>query len=699
MSQPIVGLEEENKRVSMQVSSLSTQLIDLVGRQSQIEEQLQYSKRENEQLKAKLSESESLQKRYKDLETTYKRVFQENEKLQKQIPVMTKERDEAKEEVSKLQKEVEELTASLFDEANNMVADANRKADGFSRRNDNLIEQLRDKDLLMVDLQSQLRELKEAILDRDDSPSPSANVELEQTNSFPGLPNTHINEAQPVLFSPVITALRYDLKLFGEFHKFIVNLPNTDILRFKDSRFFKKLFIDDIEPCLKLDSAAGIGWLHRRPLTSAMIEGRVVIEPVSGINETYRLNFQKRQTNTSGSAGEELVQSNLYSYPSSSPPVAIASPCSLCGESRDDILEHSRLYTMKFHPKDTLSTTLAQTTNTTYPLCSYCLFRVRSTCDIFAFLRSLKTDIWKLNGGSSHGDLDEVMVKKAWIELARLRCRLFWAKVGIWDVESNIINTKINPSMDDSLYSYLKGQMDPSATLTHQFGSTDSLNSNNIGAGSGTDGEVSALNSPTVEYKSSPLAQEMSQKGLVHEEEPEEEEEEEVTKEGEPKKEQTPQEEEQFQQKPLRLVRKSPIEQSPTTPTTTTTTTSTETTASEPIEPSPTPTKEPTEEPEPITAKSPTPLHQAEFDILDTYGNDDDEEEEEEEEEDQAQNSKNVSKVEVDENDTGFTFDKEESQPKSTTSTTNNDEEGRVESGKNNTNVTTSTDDEEYVDA
>lgn len=504
-------LEEENKRVSLQVSSLSTQLIDLVGRQSQLEDQVQHKTRENEQLNAQLKEFQSLQTRYKDLDNTYKRVFAENQKLSEQIPKEIKEKEQAKLEVSQLQKEVEELSASLFDEANHMVADANRKAHDFSKRNESLITQLQDKDLLLVDLQTQLRELKEAILDREEEEgisSASHNNNSSKSNSS-------------VLFSPTVTAIRYDLKLYAEFRKFLNDSAET--VKYKESKFFRKLYTDDIEPSLKLDSAPGIGWLHRRPLVSAMVEGRVVIEPVSGINETYLLNFQKRQpeknnSNTNTNADEEedqMVKSNLYAYPRSSPPVAISTPCSLCGESRDDILEHSRLYTMRFHPKDTLSTTLAQNVNTTYALCSYCLFRVRSTCDILAFIRSLKTtDIWKLT--------DEVIVKKAWIELSRLRSRLFWAKVGVWDVETNILTTKITPSREDNVYHCIKTQDDPASRAVHQFGSTESLNSN--AAGGGGNDSVSVLNSPTVEYKSSPLAQEIKEKKLNEEEDEKKEE-------------------------------------------------------------------------------------------------------------------------------------------------------------------------------
>lgn len=59
MSEPAV--DEESKRVSLQVTSLSTQLIDLVDKQSKLEEQLYHQKKENEQLKKKNQELSALE--------------------------------------------------------------------------------------------------------------------------------------------------------------------------------------------------------------------------------------------------------------------------------------------------------------------------------------------------------------------------------------------------------------------------------------------------------------------------------------------------------------------------------------------------------------------------------------------------------------------------------------------------------------
>lgn len=404
-------MDEESKRVSQQVSSLATQLIESVERQSKLEEQLVHLKRDLEE--------------------------------------QTKLKDEANSEVSKLQKEVEELTASLFDEANKMVADARREGNEYKVKNEHLISQLEERDLLLSNLTEQLSELKDVLHQQDVATALTATAtRAEDTTSM-------------ALYSPTVNSIRFDLKFYKEYLKFIANLSEQESIRAHESKFLKRIISEEVEPALRIDLANGIGWLSKRTLMMALVDGRVIIEPVSGINETYRLNFNKPTDNAAN------VKSSLYSYPENSPPVAIETPCALCNEDRNDILEHSRLYLMKVHAvkRDDFflaSGGSASTTNGSnsesandiahqYPLCSYCLFRVRSACELFAFLRSLRLkNLWTLT--------DKVVVKKSWLELSRLRSKLFWSKIGIWDTDSNIITNQITPSVTDDLYKYLDEQ-------------------------------------------------------------------------------------------------------------------------------------------------------------------------------------------------------------------------------------------------
>lgn len=154
--------------------------------------------------------------------------------------------------------------------------------------------------------------------------------------------------------------------------------PNANTLPLKETRFYKRTLAEDIEPCLRLDTAPGLSWLARRSVLNSMCDGTLVVEPMP-------------QTSTS----------KLYQF-----------PCSLCGENRKDT-SHARTHRFRTSESDTAQR---------YPLCKYCLGRIRSCCDFLGFLRVLKDGHWRTD--------DEEAEKAAWEESVRLREQIFWARVG-----------------------------------------------------------------------------------------------------------------------------------------------------------------------------------------------------------------------------------------------------------------------------
>lgn len=147
-------------------------------------------------------------------------------------------------------------------------------------------------------------------------------------------------------------------------------------LGLKETKFWKRALVEDIEPTLRLDNAPGLSWLARRNVLSAITDGNLVIDP-------------------------------LQAVPNSS-----ALSCTLCGESRTDD-EHIRTHRMR-----TSETQNAQR----YPLCGYCVVRTRSVCDFVAFLRTLKEGLWKCDTESAENH--------AWEESVKLRERMFWSRIG-----------------------------------------------------------------------------------------------------------------------------------------------------------------------------------------------------------------------------------------------------------------------------
>ena len=145
----------------------------------------------------------------------------------------------------------------------------------------------------------------------------------------------------------------------------------------KDTRFYKRVLAEDVEPTLRLDNAPGLSWLARRTVLNSICDGSLVIEPMPAMTQVY------------------------------------GQPCSLCGESRK-AEEHIRRHRFRTSDNDK--------TAQRHPLCSYCLSRMRACCDFLGFLRMLKDGHWRAEG--EDGELS------AWEESVRLREKMFWAKIG-----------------------------------------------------------------------------------------------------------------------------------------------------------------------------------------------------------------------------------------------------------------------------
>lgn len=513
--------EEESKRVSVQVSSLSTQLIESIDKQSHLEEQLLQARKVIASQRESLQNYEDLRQQLEQAESNLKSERSQNIKIQEELQAARSGKLTAEGEIDRLNKEVEDLTASLFDEANNMVADARRETHSVQVKNSKLAEQLQEKETLLETLEIQLKNLKKVLYnleeesnDRlksnqasvaaEDSVASSSESALEKTmNALNGT----ASPPSPALFSPLLKSLRYDLVLYNEFLKFIAALPQCASIRDSTSysKLLRRLIHDEIQPVLRLDNASGIGWYLRRNLMSLMIDGSIVVEPVSGINETYRVGHMPSQVEAVPQfrGPEQQSRPHLYNYPADSPPVAIESPCSFCSESRNDILEHGRLYVLKTLQKMENGIT---ETSSQFPLCHYCLLKVRQTCEIFAFLRSLKSGAWHLeavtisktnnafsvqtNSVSNSPTLESppdnmkpdrkskrmsfmaglsktlplktsytvesaspcpeqittptTNIQRAWAQLCKLRSSLHWAHIGIWTLE-DVVETKVGP--------------------------------------------------------------------------------------------------------------------------------------------------------------------------------------------------------------------------------------------------------------
>ena len=342
--------------------------------------------------------------------------------------------------------------------------DARKEREPLERRNEQLQSQLNDAELLLASHQEQLAELKTAMqdmskyrseLDTDTnvSTAPSTpamdnqdhmNKIFDALNLSPTTPGGEaISPATPTSFTHLLhPVLRTDLAAFEDFrvllelsrksqpssrvtsgtfnglglsnltahppdrvpstgstsslststiHQSRPSTPNlpapanssfsardgpTSGTPLKETTFYKRALTEDLEPTLRLDTAPGLSWLARRTVINSMCEGKLIVEPIP---QTAR----------------------LY-HP----------PCTLCGEQgRSEA--HTRTHRFRTSDSETAQR---------YPLCKYCLGRVRASCDFLGFLRMIKDGHWRTEGAQAEA--------AAWEESVRLREQMFWSRMG-----------------------------------------------------------------------------------------------------------------------------------------------------------------------------------------------------------------------------------------------------------------------------
>lgn len=469
--------------LNAEVATLSTKLINAINHQTVLDDTLSSTRHELKSANDRIRDLEAQNASQReilagDVWVRRSAVEIENRGWQAKIEAERAKTLEMEKSKKKIEQELENLTTALFEEANKMVIrakeDAQAEQDALQRKNDNLKSQLLDSETLLKSQQEQLSKLKTVMetmtSERDDCmtnpTAPSSpgfpKVEIRDEDRYISLtPSTSgpleaLSPAPPTSFSHLIQpVLRFDIATYDDFVNLArlsrnrtanrvssgstiagLNLsslglggstssapqsPHTPassdstspasapIPNLKDTRFFKRALTEDIDPTLRLDAAPGLSWLARRSVLNAMTDGSLVVDPVT----TH--------------AGNSFLMSTAKPQ---------FHPCSLCGETRQEP-EYLRNHRFRTSEQDSAQR---------YPLCKYCLGRVRSTCDFLSFLRMVKDGHWKAD--------DDDQERAAWEESVRLRETMFWARMGGGVVPSNhhhhtaVVERSFRPSQE-----------------------------------------------------------------------------------------------------------------------------------------------------------------------------------------------------------------------------------------------------------
>lgn len=473
-----------DERLALEVTSLSTKLVTAVAKLLELEENVLHLHKELAALRATVTRLTQYQEWYRAMLPKYLKV-------QDELRATREAKRVAEAQNATLQAEVEDLTASLFNEANEMVSNALRETFNFKVKNRKLYEEIDEKQTIIDDLQDQLRHLKEMFAQIEDQhrASKSTTPHLESSATFePASPPLPL--AVP-LFSPLVGAVRLDLNNYNhEFKAFVYAVSSDDftfdLATLKTLRYFKRIWTEELEPaCVvpTLPNATLINrWQKGRSFWSCVVEGRAMIEPVKGINEVF-----KRGAHGGTHSNTNSIQNTPESTPGkqSGAPVAIQDACSFCGELREDTLEHLRLYWFKLLNVQAHHLASDDDLIAAYALCNYCLIKMRHICDFFAKLRLVHANVYKLRRDRSFeeyaytstmgfkrnsvghkeqrgltGLLPELMnssvapieldsqeeakIVKIYMTLAVARAKIFWNKYGFWDTERDVTEVALD---------------------------------------------------------------------------------------------------------------------------------------------------------------------------------------------------------------------------------------------------------------
>ena len=162
----------------------------------------------------------------------------------------------------------------------------------------------------------------------------------------------------------------------------------------KDTRFFKRLMAEDVEPTLRLDLSPTISWLNRRSIISALADSSLIVEPIP-------------------EAAMKLYGKHTF--------------CALCGDSRKEG-QNPRTHAMRVREGEGA---------TKWSICKLCLEKVRAVGDLVAYVRMVREGVVKC------GDIKEE--EETWEELVRMRERLFWARMAGGVVPAFLPTNKNSP--------------------------------------------------------------------------------------------------------------------------------------------------------------------------------------------------------------------------------------------------------------
>ncbi|KAJ3189746.1 rab guanine nucleotide exchange factor S2 [Gaertneriomyces sp. JEL0708] len=147
-----------------------------------------------------------------------------------------------------LQEELEELTKSLFEEANSMVATEARQRYEHEKREKSLGKQLEDMKVQLQMEQAQLQELRSRMEAMEGG---SLTVNLEPASQRSSIYSVRSDSASESYADSTGPDEAIDPILFAEFQDFMTSSPDVKLSKMHTLHFMRNVLEDDVSPCLR----------------------------------------------------------------------------------------------------------------------------------------------------------------------------------------------------------------------------------------------------------------------------------------------------------------------------------------------------------------------------------------------------------------------------------------------------------------
>ncbi|WFD33764.1 hypothetical protein MCUN1_000581 [Malassezia cuniculi] len=326
---PEMSAEERVQDLMNQVTGLNAKLVTSFNRISDLEDDLTIAHTRILENTTRIAELNKERDQYMNALNTgllveKAHVVSEMQRMMERVVDETAQRGKAESDRTRIEAELEELSASLFGEANKMVAVERLERARAEAKSEQLQQSLRDTERMMSEQQALMHELQSRMATEASDETQSASHAPTSTAASDAI--LSINTVPYHEFLSFLSHLRQQHQQLAPYftmrargidwtltsssnmpaiggisspsnslvlsgsgvpvrHRDYPHLPASaeQLIQLQSHTslpFIRRSLDEDTEPCLRLGAAPGLNWLSRRQTNAALLEGNLIIEPL-----------------------------------------------------------------------------------------------------------------------------------------------------------------------------------------------------------------------------------------------------------------------------------------------------------------------------------------------------------------------------------------------------------------------------------